>query len=132
MGRQWVALYGRECFDYVELDNGGDRVECVWVRIGGGGHQGRCHGGSLLQAHSGLCLSGLELVVTALSCPPPEAGGDEHPWMTPPYPLGALGHFPLMINKPLQQSYALGGGVSLSMSPLLCQCPGSSLAAPLP
>ena len=27
--------------------------------------------------------------------------------MTPPDPLGALGHFPLVINKPLQQSYAL-------------------------
>lgn len=43
--------------------------------------------------------------------------------MTPPDPLGALGHFPLMINKPLQQSYALRLCVSVSVSPLLCQCP---------
>ncbi|GAB0180585.1 maestro heat-like repeat-containing protein family member 7 [Grus japonensis] len=30
-----VALYVRECFDYLELDDGDDRVECFWVRIGG-------------------------------------------------------------------------------------------------
>ncbi|KAK4830570.1 hypothetical protein QYF61_011748 [Mycteria americana] len=28
-----VALYVRECFDSLELDNGDDKVECFWVRI---------------------------------------------------------------------------------------------------
>jgi len=28
-----VALYVRECFDCLELDDGDDRVECLWVRI---------------------------------------------------------------------------------------------------
>ena len=30
-----VALYVRECFDCLELNNGDDRVECLWVRITG-------------------------------------------------------------------------------------------------
>ncbi|GAB0206524.1 hypothetical protein GRJ2_003118000 [Grus japonensis] len=30
-----VALYVRECFDCLELDNGDERVECLWVRIRG-------------------------------------------------------------------------------------------------
>ena len=30
-----VALYVRECFDCLELDDGNDRVECFWVRIRG-------------------------------------------------------------------------------------------------
>jgi len=30
-----VALYVRECFDCVELDDGDDRVVCLWVRIRG-------------------------------------------------------------------------------------------------
>lgn len=30
-----VALYARECFDYLELNNDNDRVECLWVRIRG-------------------------------------------------------------------------------------------------
>ena len=30
-----VALYVRECFDCLELDDGDDRVECLWVRIRG-------------------------------------------------------------------------------------------------
>jgi len=42
--------------------------------------------------------------------------------MTPADPLGALAHFPLMINKPLQQIYALAC-VSMSMSLLPCQHP---------
>ncbi|KAM9590845.1 uncharacterized protein ACIBXB_005894 [Morphnus guianensis] len=29
-----VALYVRECFDCLELDDGDERVECLWVRIG--------------------------------------------------------------------------------------------------
>ena len=30
-----VALYVRECFDCLELNDGDDRVECLWVRIKG-------------------------------------------------------------------------------------------------
>ena len=30
-----VALYVRECFDCLELDDGNDRVECLWARIRG-------------------------------------------------------------------------------------------------
>ncbi|KAK4813301.1 hypothetical protein QYF61_023452 [Mycteria americana] len=30
-----VALYVRECLDSLELDDGDDRVECLWVRIRG-------------------------------------------------------------------------------------------------
>ncbi|GAB0209357.1 maestro heat-like repeat-containing protein family member 7 [Grus japonensis] len=30
-----VALYVRECFDCLELDDGDERVECLWVRIRG-------------------------------------------------------------------------------------------------
>ncbi|KAK4828900.1 hypothetical protein QYF61_001458 [Mycteria americana] len=30
-----VALYVRECFDCLELNDGDDRVECLWVRIRG-------------------------------------------------------------------------------------------------
>ncbi|GAB0204048.1 hypothetical protein GRJ2_002870400 [Grus japonensis] len=30
-----VALYVRECFDCLELDDGDNRVECLWVRIRG-------------------------------------------------------------------------------------------------
>ena len=30
-----VALYVRECFDCLELNDGDDKVECVWVRISG-------------------------------------------------------------------------------------------------
>ncbi|KAK4823371.1 hypothetical protein QYF61_001719 [Mycteria americana] len=30
-----VALYVRECFDRLELNDGDDRVECLWVRIRG-------------------------------------------------------------------------------------------------
>ena len=30
-----VALCVRECFDSLELDDGDDRVECLWVRIRG-------------------------------------------------------------------------------------------------
>ncbi|KAK4814558.1 hypothetical protein QYF61_023757 [Mycteria americana] len=32
---QGVALYVRECLDSLELDDGDDRVECLWVRIRG-------------------------------------------------------------------------------------------------
>ena len=30
-----VALYVRECFDCLELDDGDSRAECLWVRIRG-------------------------------------------------------------------------------------------------
>ena len=30
-----VALYVRECFDCLELNDGNDKVECLWVRIRG-------------------------------------------------------------------------------------------------
>ena len=30
-----VALYGRECFDCLELNDGDDRLKCLWVRIRG-------------------------------------------------------------------------------------------------
>ena len=30
-----MALYIRECFDVVELEAGNDKVESLWVRIGG-------------------------------------------------------------------------------------------------
>ena len=30
-----VALYVRECFDCLELKDGDDRVQCLWVRIRG-------------------------------------------------------------------------------------------------
>ncbi|GAB0178841.1 hypothetical protein GRJ2_000349400 [Grus japonensis] len=30
-----AALYVRECFDCLELDDGDDRIECLWVRIRG-------------------------------------------------------------------------------------------------
>lgn len=30
-----MALYVKECYDYLELSDGGDRVECLWVRIRG-------------------------------------------------------------------------------------------------
>ena len=30
-----VALYVRECFDCLELNDGDNRVECLWVRIRG-------------------------------------------------------------------------------------------------
>ncbi|GAB0209581.1 hypothetical protein GRJ2_003423800 [Grus japonensis] len=30
-----VALYVKECFDCLELNDGDDRVECLWVRIKG-------------------------------------------------------------------------------------------------
>ena len=30
-----VAVYVRECFDCLELDNSDERVECLWVRIRG-------------------------------------------------------------------------------------------------
>jgi len=30
-----VALYVRESFDCLELDDGDERVECLWVRIRG-------------------------------------------------------------------------------------------------
>ncbi|GAB0208309.1 hypothetical protein GRJ2_003296600 [Grus japonensis] len=30
-----VALYVRECFDCLELDDGDERVECLWIRIRG-------------------------------------------------------------------------------------------------
>ena len=30
-----VALYIRECFDCLEIDDGDERVECLWVRIRG-------------------------------------------------------------------------------------------------
>ena len=36
----------RECFDCLELNDGDDRVECLWVRIRG---KARYHAGSLLQ-----------------------------------------------------------------------------------
>ncbi|GAB0203947.1 hypothetical protein GRJ2_002860300 [Grus japonensis] len=43
-----VALYVRECFDCLELDNGDDRVECLWLRIRGKANKadimvGVCH-----------------------------------------------------------------------------------------
>lgn len=31
----WVALYNRECFDCIEIDDEDDMVECLWVRITG-------------------------------------------------------------------------------------------------
>lgn len=31
----WVAVYNRECFDCIEIDDGDDMVECLWVRITG-------------------------------------------------------------------------------------------------
>ena len=30
-----VALYARECFNYLELNDGDDRVGCLWVKIRG-------------------------------------------------------------------------------------------------
>ncbi|GAB0208671.1 hypothetical protein GRJ2_003332800 [Grus japonensis] len=30
-----VALYVKECFDCLELNDGDDRVECLWIRIRG-------------------------------------------------------------------------------------------------
>lgn len=30
-----VALYVRECFDYLELNNGENSTECLWVRLRG-------------------------------------------------------------------------------------------------
>ena len=30
-----VAFYVGECFDCLELNNGNDKVECLWVRVGG-------------------------------------------------------------------------------------------------
>jgi len=30
-----VALYARECFDCLELDDGNDSIECLWVRVRG-------------------------------------------------------------------------------------------------
>ncbi|GAB0208010.1 hypothetical protein GRJ2_003266700 [Grus japonensis] len=50
--RQWrgsgVALYVKECFDCLELNDGDDRVECLWVRIRGKANKadimvGVCH-----------------------------------------------------------------------------------------
>jgi len=31
----WEELRIRESFDCLELDDGDDRVECLWVRVGG-------------------------------------------------------------------------------------------------
>lgn len=31
----WVALQVRKCFDYLELNDGHNRVPCSWVRIRG-------------------------------------------------------------------------------------------------
>jgi len=30
-----VALYVRDCFDCIELDNCDDKVECLWVKTSG-------------------------------------------------------------------------------------------------
>ncbi|GAB0183989.1 hypothetical protein GRJ2_000864200 [Grus japonensis] len=34
-----AALYVRECFDCIELNNCGDKVECLWVRMRGRAHK---------------------------------------------------------------------------------------------
>lgn len=34
-----VVLYVSECYDCLDLDDSGDRVECLWVRIRGKAHK---------------------------------------------------------------------------------------------
>ena len=44
-----VGLYVRECFDCLELNDGDDRVQCLWIRIRGKANKADNRGGSLLQ-----------------------------------------------------------------------------------
>ena len=57
-----VALYVRECFDCLELNDGDDRVQCLWIRIRGKANKADNRGGSLLQTTAPPLLPCLSLL----------------------------------------------------------------------